>query len=122
MRLGLLLSEIGRVNEIAVTQQELTQALRAEAARYPGQEMQVIEFFQKNPGAIEQLRGPIFEDKVVDHILTLVQLDEKEVPPEELAMPPASEAGILPAASAPAESPAAAAPAAEAAPEATEAA
>ena len=122
VRLGLLLSEIGTKASIQVTQPELTAALRAEAGRYPGQEMQVIEFFQKNPGAIEQLRGPIFEDKVVDHILTLVQLDEKEVPPEELAMPPASEAGILPAASAPAESPAAAAPAAEAAPEATEAA
>ena len=56
--------------------------------------MQVIEFFQKNPGAIEQLRGPIFEDKVVDHILSLATVDEKIVGPEELTMPPASEAAL----------------------------
>jgi trigger factor len=84
VRLGLLLSEIGRVNEIQVSPSELSAALRAEAARYPGQEMQVVEFFRKNQAAIEQLRGPIFEDKVVDHILSVAQVEEKLVSPEEL--------------------------------------
>jgi trigger factor len=99
VRLGLLLSEIGRVNNIQVTQQELTQALRAEAMRYPGQEQQVVEFFTKQPGAIEQLRGPIFEDKVVDHILAVAQVTDKVVPVEELTMPglPGQEALAAPA-------------------------
>jgi trigger factor len=89
VRLGLLLSEIGRAANIQVTQQELTQALRQEAARYPGQEMQVVEFFRKTPGAIEQLRGPIFEDKVVDYIVEMAKVTDKIVPTEELALPPA---------------------------------
>jgi trigger factor len=84
VRLGLLLSEIGRVNEIQVSPAELSAALRAEAARYPGQEMQVVEFFRKNQAAIEQLRGPIFEDKVIDHILSVAQVEDKLVSPEEL--------------------------------------
>jgi trigger factor len=86
VKLGLLLSDIGRVNEIQVSQAELSQALRAEAARYPGQEMQVIKFFQENAGAIEQLRGPIFEDKVVDYILSVAQVTERVVAPEELTL------------------------------------
>jgi trigger factor len=92
VKLGLLLSDIGRLNEIQVSQAELSQALRAEASRYPGQEMQVIKFFQENAGAIEQLRGPIFEDKVVDYILSVAQVAERVVPPEELALPDAGAA------------------------------
>jgi trigger factor len=87
VRLGLMLSEIGRVADVQVTPAELSAALRVEASRYPGQEMQVIEFFRKNQGAIEQLRGPIFEDKVVDHILGQAQVEEKTVKPEELTLP-----------------------------------
>jgi trigger factor len=96
VRLGLLLSEIGRGANIQVTQQELTQALRTEAARYPGQEMQVVEFFRKQPGAIEQLRGPIFEDKVVDYIVEMAKVEDKIVPAEELALPPAEFASETP--------------------------
>jgi trigger factor len=91
VRLGLLLSEIGRTANIQVSQAELTQALRQEASRYPGQEMQVVEFFRKTPGAIEQLRGPLFEDKVVDYILEMATVEEKLVAPEELALPPVDE-------------------------------
>jgi trigger factor len=87
VRLGLLLSEIGRAADVQVTPAELSAALRVEASRYPGQEMQVVEFFRKNQGAIEQLRGPIFEDKVVDHILSLATVEEKTVAPEELTLP-----------------------------------
>jgi trigger factor len=84
VRLGLLLSEIGRSNNIQVTEAELTQALRAEALRYPGQEMQVVEFFRKTPGAFEQLRGPIFEDKVVDYILEMAAVTTETVSPDAL--------------------------------------
>ncbi len=89
VRLGLLLSEIGTKAGVQVNQAELTQALRQEAARYPGQEMQVIEFFRKTPAAIEQLRGPLFEDKVVDYILEMAAVEDRIVSPEELALPPA---------------------------------
>jgi trigger factor len=92
VRLGLLLSEIGRTANIQVSQSELTAALRQEASRYPGQEMQVVEFFRKTPNAIEQLRGPIFEDKVVDYILEMAKVEDRIVPPEELALPPADDA------------------------------
>ncbi len=87
VRLGLLLSEIGRAARIEVAQAELTAALRQEASRYPGQEMQVVEFFRKTPGAIEQLRGPLFEDKVVDYILEMAKVEDRLVAPEDLAMP-----------------------------------
>ncbi len=87
VRLGLLLSEIGRANNIEVTPAELSAALRQEASRHPGQEQQVIDYFRKTQGAIEQLRGPIFEDKVIDHILGVAQVEERTVPPEELTLP-----------------------------------
>lgn len=88
VRLGLLLAEIGRVNAIVVGQDEMLRAMRAEARRYPGQEQQVLEFFRKNPQAAEGLRGPIFEDKVVDFVLELANVTDKIVTPEELAADP----------------------------------
>ncbi len=94
VRLGLLLSEIGRTAGVQVSQAELTQALRTEAARYPGQEMQVVEFFRKTPQAIEQLRGPLFEDKVVDYILEMAKVEDRMVSPEELNLPPADAAPV----------------------------
>jgi trigger factor len=88
VRLGLLLAEIGRVNGIVVGADEMTRAMRAEAGRYPGQEAAVIEFFRKNPQAAEGLRGPIFEEKVIDFILELAKVTDTEVTPEELARDP----------------------------------
>jgi trigger factor len=88
IRLGLLLSEIGRTNNIQVTNEELSNAMRQEAGRYPGQERQVLEFFQKNPQAIENLRAPLFEEKVVDFMLELAKVTEKEVPAGELSAEP----------------------------------
>jgi trigger factor len=85
IRLGLLLSEIGRTNNISVSGEELARAMRGEAARYPGQEQQVMEFFRKNPQAAENLRSPIFEEKVVDFMLELAKVTERSVAPEELA-------------------------------------
>ena len=84
VKLGLLLSEIGRQNGVTVAPDELTRAMRAEAARYPGQEQQVMEFFRKNPQAAETLRGPLFEDKAVDFILELAKVEEKPVSIDEL--------------------------------------
>lgn len=84
VRLGLVLAEIGRLNEIQITEQEVQQALIAEARNYPGQERQVVEFFQKNPDAMAQLRAPIYEDKVVDYLLENAQVEDKTVPKDEL--------------------------------------
>jgi trigger factor len=90
IRLGLLLSEIGRSNGIQVGQEELMRALREQAARYPGQEQQVFEMFRKNPDALESLRAPIFEEKVVDFLLELAKVTERKVTPAELAEQPAA--------------------------------
>jgi trigger factor len=92
VRLGLLLSDIGRVNGISVTADEMTRAMRQEAQRYQGQEEMVLDFFRKNPQAAESLRGPIFEEKVVDFVLELANVTETVVTPEELAKEPESAA------------------------------
>ena len=85
VRLGLLVAEIGRANEVQVTDQELQRAMFNEAMRYGQQAMQVVEFFRKNPQQMERFRGPIFEDKVVDLLLGKVRQEEVTVTPEELA-------------------------------------
>jgi trigger factor len=90
IRLGLLLSEIGRTNNIQVSNEELAGAMRAEAGRYPGQEKQVLEFFRTNPQAMDGLRAPIFEEKVVDFVLELAKVTEKPVTPAELQAQPAA--------------------------------
>ncbi|HZH25733.1 MAG TPA: trigger factor [Azospirillaceae bacterium] len=92
VRLGLLLAEVGRRNKVEVTRDELSRAVVNEARRFPGQERQVYEFFQKNPQAVEQLRAPIFEDKVVDFILELSEVKEREVSVEELLKDPGEDA------------------------------
>nr|WP_111301115.1 trigger factor [Paracoccus saliphilus] len=84
VRLGLLLAEIGQKAEVTVTDQEMTQAVLRAARQYPGQERQFFEFIQQNQGAQQQLRAPIFEDKVVDHIAEQAKVEEKTVSKEEL--------------------------------------
>lgn len=85
IRLGLMLSEIGRANNVQVGQDEMARAVRQEAMRYPGQETQVLEFFQKNPQAAESLRAPLFEEKVVDFMIELAKVTDRQVSPEELS-------------------------------------
>ena len=85
VRLGLMLAEIGRLNSLTVSADELTRAMRIEASRYPGQEVQMMEFFRKYPQMTESLRGPIFEEKVVDFVLELAKVTDEVVSPEELA-------------------------------------
>ncbi|TVS02771.1 MAG: trigger factor [Rhodobacteraceae bacterium] len=84
VKLGLLLAEIGNQAEVTVTDQEMTQAVIAQARQYPGQERQFFEFVQQNQQMQQQLRAPIFEDKVVDHVLEEVSVTEKEVSKDEL--------------------------------------
>ncbi|MCK5373887.1 MAG: trigger factor [Alphaproteobacteria bacterium] len=84
VRLGLLLSEIGNENNIQVADAELQQAVISEAKKYPGQEKQVFDYFAKNRETLESLRAPIYEDKVIDFILELAEVTEKEVSVEEL--------------------------------------
>jgi trigger factor len=93
VRLGLLLAEAGRSNNITVTQEELNQALAQEARRHPGYERQVIDFYRKSPEAINNLRAPIFEEKVVDFILELAKPAERKVTPQELMTGEAEENG-----------------------------
>jgi len=88
VRLGLMLGEIGRVNNITVTPEEVNMAIRAEAARYPGREAQMIEFYRSYPAATDALRGPIFEDKVVDYVLDAATVTEAEISVEALEVDP----------------------------------
>jgi trigger factor len=84
VRLGLVLAEIGQEANITVAAEELARAVNAEAMRYPGQEKQIAEYFQKNPEAQARLRAPIFEEKVVDYILELASVKDVEVSRETL--------------------------------------
>ena len=84
VKLGLLLAEVGRKAEVQVTDAEMTRAVMQQARQYPGQEREFFEFVQKNPQMQQQLRAPIFEDKVVDLILTKATVTEKAVSKEDL--------------------------------------
>lgn len=84
VRLGLLLAEIGRKAEVTVTDAEMTQAVLAAARQYPGQERQFFEFVQKNQQMQQQLRAPVFEDKVVDHLVGMAKVTDKEISKEKL--------------------------------------
>lgn len=84
VRLGIYLAELGRKNKVEVTQQELMNAVVEQARMFPGQEQKVVEFYQKHPSHIEELRGPLFEDKVVDFIFGKVKSKEKKMTLEEL--------------------------------------
>jgi trigger factor len=84
VRLGLVIAEIGEKNNIKVTEEQLSQAVVSQARMMPGQEQRVWEYYRNNPGAIAALRAPLFEDKVVDFLLELVQVTDKQVSREEL--------------------------------------
>ena len=84
VRLGLVLAEIGSKNNLNVTQEELNRSIAEEARRFPGQERNVVEYYRNNPGAVDGLRAPIYEDKVVDFILELAQVTDKPVSLKDL--------------------------------------
>jgi trigger factor len=84
VRLGLVLAEVGSKNNITVTQDEINRAIAEEARRFPGQERHVVDYYRNNPGAIDNLRAPIYEDKVIDFILELAKVTDRAVPLAEL--------------------------------------
>ena len=84
VRLGLLLTEIGNQNNIAVTEEDTKQAVMQQAHRFPGQEQQVIEYYNSNPDALRELAGPMFEERVMDYILEMAKVTDKEVTVEAL--------------------------------------
>lgn len=101
VRLGLVLSEVGRENNITIVQDDLNRAVMAEARRYPGQEHMVFQYFQKNADALNSLRAPIFEEKVIDFILELAKVTEKVVLIDDLRKDPDDEPEVAAAETAP---------------------
>jgi trigger factor len=84
VKLGLLLSEVGRLHNIEVSNDEIGRAVMAEASRYPGNERKVVEYYQRSPEALAQLRAPLYEEKVVDFILGQAKISERKAPVSEL--------------------------------------
>ena len=84
VRLGLVLSEIGEKAGVQVSDEEMQQSLYQQLRQFPGQEKQILEYFQKTPGAAASLRAPIFEEKVVDHLLGEIKVTDKTVSKDEL--------------------------------------
>ena len=84
MRLGLLLAEVGSVTNVTITDAEMQQAVMQQAQQYPGQEREFFEYVQKDQQAIQQIRAPLFEDKVVDHILEQAEVKEKSISKDDL--------------------------------------
>jgi trigger factor len=87
VRLGLLLAEVGTRAEVKVSDEEMTQALVARARSFPGQEKQVWDFYRNNSQALAELRAPIYEEKVVDHIFDLAKIEVRKATREELLKP-----------------------------------
>ena len=84
VRLGLLLAEIGRRHKVEVNDEEVGNAIAAQARNFPGQERQVFEMYQRNPNLVAQVRAPLYEEKVVTYILELVQVSNEDVGKEAL--------------------------------------
>ena len=84
VRLGLLLADLGQKAEVDVSDAEMTNAVMEQARQYPGQEREFFEYVQKNPGMQQQLRAPIFEDKVIDHAFEQAKTKEKEISKDQL--------------------------------------
>ncbi len=91
VRLGLLLSETGRINGITVGEDEIKRAMMERARQFPGQEERVIKYLRQNPEAVNEIRAPLFEDKVIDFILEMAEVGERKVTIDELVAPPESD-------------------------------
>jgi trigger factor len=97
VRLGLVLSKIGEGANIQVSDEELQRSLFEQVRKFPGQEQEIYEYFQKTPGAVASLRAPIFEEKTIDHLMTVVDVTDKTVTKEELMADDEAEAEEKPA-------------------------
>ncbi len=84
VRLGLLMADVAQKQDIQVPEDDMRNALLNEMRRYPQQSKEVMEYYQKTPGALESLRAPLLEERVVDHILAQAKVTEKTVTAEEL--------------------------------------
>jgi trigger factor len=84
VKLALVLNQIGEDYKIQVTTQELQQELQKQMSMYPGQEKQIRDYYQKNPSEITRLRGPIYEDKIVELVKSKAKVIVKEVNKKEL--------------------------------------
>lgn len=84
VRLGLVLAEIGKDANVQVSQEELNQALMERVRQFPGEEKQVFDYFRQNPQAMAQIQAPLFEEKVVDHIVSKAKVTERKVSKDEL--------------------------------------
>ena len=98
VRLGLVLSSIGEGANVQITDEELQRAVFEQVRQYPGQEQQIYEYFRNSPEAVAALRAPLYEEKVVDHLLATVEVTDKIVTKEELLKDDEEEAGITAAA------------------------
>jgi len=92
VKLGLLLSEVGRTNNITVNQDDLNRAMVEQARGFPGQESRIFEYYQNNPQATQELQAPIFEDKVIDFIVEMAKVTDRAVTIEELMADPDDDA------------------------------
>jgi len=84
VRLGLLLAKIGEQNKVQVSDQEVAQAISAQARQFPGQEQQIFQAYQRNPQLVAQVRAPLYEEKVVDYVLELIDVKNEAVSRDEL--------------------------------------
>jgi trigger factor len=84
VRLGLVLAEIGERNKITVPEEDVSRAIVERARQVPGREQEIWDYYRKNPAAVASLRAPIFEEKVVDFLLELAAITEKQVSREDL--------------------------------------
>ena len=89
VRLGLLLTEIGQSNNIQVSEEDIKRTVIEQSSRFPGQEQEVIQYYQNNPDAMQQLAGPMFEELVMDYILEMAKVTDIEITAEELYAEPA---------------------------------
>jgi trigger factor len=97
VRLGLVLSKIGENAGIQVSDEELQRSLFEQVRKFPGQEQEIYEYFQKTPGAVASLRAPIFEEKTIDHLMTVIDVTDKTVTKEELMADDEAETEAKPA-------------------------
>ncbi|WP_127598825.1 trigger factor [Nitratireductor alexandrii] len=103
VRLGLVLAEIGEQAGVQITDEEMQRALIETVRHYPGQEKEIYDYYRSNPQALATLRAPLFEEKVVDHLLGQVEVTDKKVSKEELLADDEDETAEKPAKKAPAK-------------------
>ncbi len=84
VRLGLLLSDISNQNSIKITQEELSAAIMQQARMFPGQEDKIFEYYRGNPQRLDEIRGPLLEEKAVDYLLSKITVKDQPTTVEEL--------------------------------------